>query len=93
MRSYFEIFSSLRDILLPVVGDQDTTMEIALSLSEHREIPLAVGFCLTLALEEDVRVPMELLDEVAQMFDEDDPDDEIAIEDISRLRELNQRMA
>ncbi|MEH0058799.1 hypothetical protein [Auritidibacter ignavus] len=93
MNSLYEVFESLYGLVVESVGESDRTLVHAVVMSKHREYALATMYCLAVAADESVRIPQDLLDQASQMFDENDPDDEIAIEDISRLRELNQRVA
>ncbi|PXA80697.1 MULTISPECIES: hypothetical protein [Auritidibacter] len=93
MWSSYEVFKSLYSLVAEVAGEPNPTLEEARGFSLHRELGIAVLYCLGLAVEESLKIPEELLEQASLMFDEEDPDDEDAIEYIVRLRELNQRVA
>ncbi|WP_136088858.1 hypothetical protein [Auritidibacter ignavus] len=91
MKSYYEIFDSIYRVVADAVGEPNKILELAVSASRHREPDTAVLLCLSVAVEESIRIPEELLDQASLVFDEEEPDDEPAFDDIALLRELNKQ--
>ncbi|MEH0059752.1 hypothetical protein [Auritidibacter ignavus] len=91
MWSSYEVFKSLYSVVVDAVGESNPVLEEAVNASQHRELGIAVLFCLDVAVEESIKIPEELLVQASLMFDEEEPNDEPVFDDVSLLRELNKQ--